>query len=175
MSISSVSDQIRSMQNATTQTKAAEKEANPGDNTKITSEDFLQLMMTQLANQDPTNPTDTSEYMSQQAQLTQLSAIEEMNKTMSSLSNTMSSLNSSTIANNQVMQASSLIGKEVSIIDPDDSTKTITGTVKSANFSDSETTIEVNGVDYPLGYVYKISQPTETAETTTPDSSETEA
>lgn len=167
MSITSVMNQITSMQNATTQTKAAN--ATPDDNTKITSEDFLQLMMTQLTNQDPTKPTDTSEYMSQQAQLTQLSAIEEMNKTLGSLSDTLTSLSSSSASNNQIMQASSLIGKEVSLIDPEDSKKTVTGTVTSANFSGSEATVEVNGEYYSLGYIYEVKEPSSsnTASTTT--------
>lgn len=167
MSITSVSNQIASMKNATTQTKAAEEANNKSDHSTITSNDFLQLMMTQLTNQDPTNPTDTTQYMSQQAQLTQLSATEEMNKSMKSLNTTLNALNSSTALNNQVMQASSLIGKEVSVIDPKDSSKTISGIVTSANFGGSEATIEVNGADYPLGNVYEVSQATGATSTTT--------
>lgn len=171
MSITSVESQIRTMQNATTQTKAAEDAADKSDKKTITSDDFLQLMMTQLTHQDPTNPTDTTEYMSQQAQLTQLSATEEMNKTMGSLNTTLSSLATNSALNNQVMQASALIGKDVSIQDPKDETKTITGTVTSANFSGADATVEVNGVNYPLGSVYKVSQASGTGNTTTSDSS----
>ena len=67
--------------------------------------------------------------------------------------------------NNQIMQASSLIGKEVSLIDPNDSTKKITGTVSAANFSGSNATVVVDGKDYGLGYIVKVSNPTTSTST----------
>ncbi len=142
--MSTIQSQLTNMQNITAQAQAAAKEKT-GASSTLNQDAFLMLMLEQLKHQDPLNPMSNQEFLSQQAQFTQLNEIQDMNKNMS--------------INNQIMQASSLIGKEVSIIDPNDSSKTIKGVVDSANFSGSESTIVVGGVDYPLGYVIKVSNP----------------
>jgi flagellar basal-body rod modification protein FlgD len=38
----------------------------------VTSDMFLKLLVTQLQNQDPTNPTDSSQFLSQLSQITQV-------------------------------------------------------------------------------------------------------
>ena len=67
---------------------------------------FLQLMIAQMKNQDPTNPMDTSEYMSQFAQL---STVEQAMQTNSKLDALLSS--------QSLSQANGLIGKTVSFTD----------------------------------------------------------
>ncbi len=67
--------------------------------------DFLTMMMAQLKNQDPLNPMDNSAFVAQLAQFSQVSGIQNLNTTMSSLS--------SNLTSNQALQASSLIGKQV--------------------------------------------------------------
>ncbi len=162
--MSTISSELLAMQNATAQVNAAKSESRKGSD-EIGGDAFLMLMLEQLKNQDPTSPMDNKEFLTQQAQFTQLSEIQKLNANMSTLSSSM-------LTNNEIMQASSLIGKEVSIMDPEDDKKVITGTVTSANFSGSQSTVVVNGVDYPLGYVFKISQP---AATNTNNSSEQSA
>ncbi len=141
--MSSISSQLIGMQSATAQTKAA---SSSGSSTEITSDDFLSLLLTQLQYQDPMNPVDNTEFLSQQAQFTQLSTIQEMSSNISS--------------NNQITQACSLVGKDVTLQDPNDSTKTITGTVTSANFGGKNPTVTVNGKEYALGYVTKVNNDT---------------
>jgi flagellar basal-body rod modification protein FlgD len=46
---------------------------------------FLQLLVTQLQNQDPTNPMDSSQMTSQLAQINTVSGISQLNTTLSSL------------------------------------------------------------------------------------------
>ncbi len=67
--------------------------------------DFLTMMMAQLKNQDPLNPMDNTQFVAQLAQFSQVQGIQNMNTTMTSLSQSMTS--------NQALQASSLIGKQV--------------------------------------------------------------
>lgn len=67
--------------------------------------DFLTMMMAQLKNQDPLNPMDNTAFVAQLAQFSQVSGIQNLNTTMTSLSQNMTS--------NQALQASSLIGKQV--------------------------------------------------------------
>ncbi|MBJ7408468.1 MAG: flagellar hook assembly protein FlgD [Bradyrhizobium sp.] len=67
---------------------------------------FLQLLIAQMKNQDPTNPMDTAEYMSQFAQL---STVEQAMQTNSKLDALLSS--------QSLSQANGLIGKMVSFTD----------------------------------------------------------
>lgn len=71
------------------------------------SEDFLRLLTTQLKNQDPLNPTDSTEFMGQIAQLTSASGIQELNTAFADLTEG--------LRGNQTMQAASLIGREVTV------------------------------------------------------------
>jgi flagellar basal-body rod modification protein FlgD len=69
------------------------------------SGDFLKLMLTQLQNQDPTNPMDNSEFLSQIAQFSTVTGVQDLNKSFSGLSTALQS--------NQALQASSLVGRTV--------------------------------------------------------------
>ena len=68
-------------------------------------EDFLELMITQLRNQDPLNPMDNAEVTSQIAQLSTVNGINQLNNTLLALSGQMDV--------SQSMQAANLIGKSV--------------------------------------------------------------
>ncbi|MDX9944360.1 MAG: flagellar hook capping FlgD N-terminal domain-containing protein, partial [Azonexus sp.] len=68
---------------------------------------FLNLLITQLKNQDPLNPTDANQMTAQLSQISTVSGIEKLNATMDKL------LNSYTSAQN--MQAAAMIGKTVFI------------------------------------------------------------
>lgn len=69
-----------------------------------TQNQFLQLLVTQMKNQDPLNPMDNAQVTSQMAQLSTVTGINNLNATLQALSN---SLTSNT---NQSMQASGMIG-----------------------------------------------------------------
>jgi flagellar basal-body rod modification protein FlgD len=68
---------------------------------------FLKLLITQLKNQSPLNPQDNTAFVAQLAQFSSLEGIQNLNKTVTSLSNGMQS--------NQALQASSLVGRTVEI------------------------------------------------------------
>ena len=122
----------------------AEKNAKTAGSSDMGQDAFLQLLMAQLKNQDPLNPTDSNQFMSQQAQFTQISELQKLNKSMAS--------------SNQIMQASSLIGKEVSLPDPDDSEKTVSGKVSEAKINAKGATVVVNGKEYPLDSVLSVKE-----------------
>ncbi|WP_269620461.1 flagellar hook assembly protein FlgD [Zhongshania sp. BJYM1] len=75
------------------------------DASSLDQDDFMKLMLQQLKSQDPLNPTDNTEFISQMAQLTSVSGISEMNENLSGLTQSLYSA--------QLLDASSLIGKEV--------------------------------------------------------------
>jgi flagellar basal-body rod modification protein FlgD len=67
--------------------------------------DFLELMSTQLQNQDPTKPLDSSEFVSQLAQFGSVSGIQQMNTTLQTLSDSMRA--------SQTLTGVSMVGHEV--------------------------------------------------------------
>lgn len=73
--------------------------------TGMNKDDFLKLFVTQLQNQDPMNPQDSSQFIAQLAQLTQVEQAYNTNTNLQNMLNQGS--NSTTIA------ALSLIGKQV--------------------------------------------------------------
>ena len=66
---------------------------------------FMRLLVTQMKNQDPTNPMDSSQMTSQLAQINTVSGIAGLNATMTSLAKQLNA--------GQQVQASNLIGKSV--------------------------------------------------------------
>ena len=88
---------------ATTSTAAAD--AAMKQSTGMDKDDFLKLFVTQLQNQDPLNPQDSSQFVTQLAQITQVEQAYNTNTNLQSLLN--QGGNSMTVA------AVSLIGKQV--------------------------------------------------------------
>lgn len=66
---------------------------------------FLNLLVTQLQNQDPLNPTDSVEFTAQLAQFSSLEQLSNVNDNLEQLQNYQASINNS--------QAVSLIGKDI--------------------------------------------------------------
>ncbi len=71
----------------------------------LSEEDFYTLLITQLQNQDPLNPMDSQQMLSQISQLTQLNAIKNMEKHIEDMTKYQLSVNN--------LAALSLLGKEV--------------------------------------------------------------
>ena len=92
---------ITSVSSIDTNTAAASMKQTTGMN----KNDFLQLLITQLRSQDPLNPQDSSEFVAQLAQLTQVEQSYNINTNLQSL---LASQN-----NFSNMSAMSLIGKEI--------------------------------------------------------------
>lgn len=91
-------------------------------NSQLGSQEFLQLLTTELQNQDPTSPVDDTQSVAQLAQFSALSATEELNTSFQNFQ-----------SNFGVMQAASLIGQSVTVDTPDatGNVSTETGTVAS--------------------------------------------
>jgi flagellar basal-body rod modification protein FlgD len=85
------------------------------------SEQFLTLMVTQLKNQDPFKPVDATQYVSQLAQFSTVSGIQEMKQSLTSLSEALRS--------SQVLGGSTLVGHDV-VADASAATLRATGDVR---------------------------------------------
>jgi flagellar basal-body rod modification protein FlgD len=72
---------------------------------ELDQDDFLKLMTTELTHQDPFEPMDNGEFLSQIAQFSTVDGITDLNKSFSSLSTSMQS--------NRALQASVMVGRDV--------------------------------------------------------------
>lgn len=81
---------------------------------------FLDLMLTELRNQDPLNPTDNAQLMEQIGQLRSITANDQLVNTLSNFSTTQ-----------ELTTASSMIGKTVKGLDKD--AKEVNGAVSSVS------------------------------------------
>ncbi len=95
-------------------------------NTQVSSDMFLNLLVTQLKNQDPLSPTDNTAFVAQLAQFSSLEGINNLNENFTGVSDSMAALNN--------YGTTGLIGKNV----------TVSGS--SFNFQ---------GAPVPLGYELK--------------------
>lgn len=68
---------------------------------------FMQLLVAQIQNQDPLNPTDGTEYVSQLAQLTQVQSMETMSQLMAN--------NAVLMDNLQTLSTGNLVGQKVMV------------------------------------------------------------
>lgn len=75
----------------------------------MTQADFLQLMTTQLQDQDPTQPMDNSQFASELAQFSQLSTQQDIDTNLQTLSSNLSS----NMQTSQVLNSANLVGKQV--------------------------------------------------------------
>ena len=82
----------------------AANEAN-AKKTELGQDDFLQLMITQLKNQDPFKPLDPSQYVGQLAQFSSVSGLKEMNTSLAGLT--------ASLRGNQVLDGAAMIGRTV--------------------------------------------------------------
>src|SRR5271168_2374001 len=123
----------------------------------LTQNDFLQLLVSQMENQDPTNPQSDTDMAAQMAQFTSLTQSSAMSSSLS------------------MLQANSLIGSTVTV-QTDSQGDTTSGVVQSvklgASSSDGTPQIMINGTAYDLSSVLSVTPATPS---TTPTATSTPA
>jgi flagellar basal-body rod modification protein FlgD len=121
----------------------------------LNQQDFLNLLVTQLQNQDPMNPMSDTDFI---AQMAQFSTLQQSQQTYQSI---------------QGMQATNLIGSTVNVATTDgvSDTGTVTGVVMNSGTPE----ILVNGALYTLSDVQTVLPPaaTSTSSSTTTSSATT--
>lgn len=90
---------------------------------ELGQQEFLELMVAQVRNQDPFKPLENGEFLSQIAQFSTVNGIQDLQSSFSSLAG---SLNS-----NQALQASALVGRSV-MVNSDVGVLTAGGTISGA-------------------------------------------
>lgn len=80
----------------TTTSSSSGSSSAASDSSDITANDFLTLLVSELQNQDPTQPTDPNEYITQLAQVNSLQQLIFINQGIGTLDGAVSSTSSST-------------------------------------------------------------------------------
>ena len=121
--------------------------ASTGSSKKLSlkPEDFINMMVTQLQNQDPTQPASNDQLLAQMSQIGQLQSSTDLQTSLKSM-----------VLQNQIGSAATLIGKSVQGMDTNNNT--IGGLVNSVRVQDDGVSLELdNGQSLELGRVTTIS------------------
>jgi flagellar basal-body rod modification protein FlgD len=107
---------------------------------------FLKLLVAQMRYQDPSNPTDPTQFMSQTAAFSQVEKLDQL-----------VSQNASLVALQKTMNAGVIVGHNVTYTD--DSGASQTGAVTSVVLGDDtkEATATIGGKSVPLGRITQVS------------------
>ncbi|WP_448631322.1 flagellar hook assembly protein FlgD [Cellulomonas soli] len=110
---------------------------------ELSSQDFLQLMIAQLRNQDPSSPMDSSALMQQTTQMSTMQSLIELTST-----------SREQFAVSMRMAAANLVGQTVTWADADGVTQT--GRVDSVSYAGSVPTVRVGDKDIALDSVASV-------------------
>lgn len=138
-------------------TKSSDKTENgtqivmPGEETN--KDLFLKLLVAQMSNQDPLNPQDPTQYVTQLAQFSSLEQMQSLNEGMEYLVG----LTNGVLVNSAMSTASALIGKRIEAYAPkEDDTEETNNVAKGDEKPDDKKTITgvVEGIKIENGIVY---------------------
>lgn len=110
-----------------------------GNSNNLTQDDFLQLLVAELSNQDPLNPDGYMDYFAQMAQYTNLEQTKELSSSL------------------QRIEANSLIGKKVDIKLEND--LIVSGYVGAVGIEAGKPQVEVDGEKYDLDRIINVLSP----------------
>jgi len=116
----------------------------------VSQNTFLTLLITQLQNQDPMNPQDSSQFV---AQLAQFSSLEQMTQLNTSFNSVLDN------------SAAGMIGQTVTVADQNAQSGFTTGQVTGVVYFANGPAVQVNGVNYPLSAIQNVGTVTPNAPT----------
>ena len=137
--------------------QAGPKISTTNDNSALGKDAFLQILITQLQNQDPTSPMDDREFIAQMAQFSSLEQMQNMTKAMDNLL--------SSQQETQLMSYTNFFGKEVKWHEVSENsdenevpiTLEGTGVIKELKFSEGDPTfVLADGKELSPGNISSI-------------------
>jgi flagellar basal-body rod modification protein FlgD len=141
-----VGDELKASQNYVKSFNSALRAENKGTNQELGKDDFLKLLVTQLRYQDPMQPMQDKEFISQMAQFSSLEQTKNMADEFGKFNQTMSL----TQERNNTLN---FLGKMVEILGDDGQVKT--GIVDSVNLRDG--LLKVDGQYHAVDSILSVS------------------
>ncbi|MFI7585875.1 flagellar hook capping FlgD N-terminal domain-containing protein [Spongisporangium articulatum] len=128
----------------TTPASTADKSTAKTSNDQMNQDTFLKLLVAQLKYQDPSNPTDSSQFMAQTAQFTLVEKMEALAKSQETL-----------VQSSQLSSATSLVGAQITYLQ---SGVSQTGIVTGVSISDGTPTLMVGDTKVDLSTVQTVTR-----------------
>lgn len=107
---------------------------------------FLNLLVTQLKNQDPMKPMEDSQFISQMAQFSSLEQMQNLNQTITAQAHFQNLSNAST-----------MIGKYATLVDGEDGGGTVVGLVQEVRQQDDKLMVVIDGKAYNATQITGVS------------------
>jgi flagellar basal-body rod modification protein FlgD len=111
---------------------------------QLAGQEFLQLLVTQLRNQDPLSPMSDTDFIAQMAQLSALEATTGLASQVEQL-----------VLAQQQTQALQLVGREVEFVGTNGTLQT--GKVESVQFDGGVPMLRIGGEEVSLGWVKAVN------------------
>jgi flagellar basal-body rod modification protein FlgD len=128
--------------------------ASTAPSSALDKDAFLQLLVTQVRNQDPLEPSGGTEYVAQLAQFSSLEQMQNLNDNVVGLA----VLQQSNALFAQLTSSSALIGQTVEWADADTG-ELHTGEVSAVKIEDGIPYLQIDGQDVQLGNVTQVLGP----------------
>ena len=113
--------------------------------------DFFKLLTAQMQAQDPMQPVDNTQFLTQLAQYTQLQQSLDTNNTLTS----MAALQQSLSALQTMTQTASMIGRIVDYVDPTTGSD-LSGKVSGVSAANGQVVLDVDGSKVPLNAITAV-------------------
>jgi flagellar basal-body rod modification protein FlgD len=117
---------------SSTSSTSSSSKASLGAAAGLGKDDFMQLLVAQLKNQDPMKPMEDKEFIAQLAQFSSLEATEKLNTQLDEL-----------LGSQSLVQAATLIGKQATA--KLTTGETLTGTISEVRMLSGKPTVILNG------------------------------
>ena len=140
--------------NGTSATEPISSLSSDKKNGGVGKDSFMNLLATQLKNQDPLNPSKNDEMLAQLAQFSSLEQMQNLNDNIVGLA----VLQQSNALMQQLTDASALMGKDVKYTNPETQTETW-GKVDSVRIVDGAAVLNIGGKDVALAAIKEIGTP----------------
>jgi flagellar basal-body rod modification protein FlgD len=109
----------------------------------LTAQDFLNMMVAELQNQDPTNPTDSSQILQEVSQIDAIQSNTQLTTTLQGVQ-----------LGQSIATASALIG--MSVVGTDANGNSVSGTVSSASINNGAAQLQIGSSSIPLSNVTQV-------------------
>jgi flagellar basal-body rod modification protein FlgD len=127
----------------TSSTSASAGAAAAEATNQLTSDDFMKILLTELANQDPLEPMDNSQLLDQMATIQSMQSSNDLTDSLQEM-----------VSVQRMSQASSLIGKTVTGIDSNG--EQVSGVVERVTVAGDSVSLVVDGRTVSLSSVSEI-------------------